>query len=1066
MPGEDTIEMMKLRAVQGELTDLPEDNPRASLSSRIRALLLKATGMPEIAHDFGALGTDKTLTLDTGENDIYTLVSDGAYLYGTLVDGMTGETKVTKIDLSDLTKVTTITLNTGENYGYSVCLDDTYLYVGCNVSPAIIVRVRLADFTRVDALTLNAGENNCYDIYVASSYLYAGLNITPSKIVRIQISDFTRVDELTLTNGGVCALTSEGSFLYAAHFLNPVKVTKIEMSSFTETAIITGTATEYRGQALTIRSGYLYVGLQMFPGDLAKIMKIDLDGFTKVGTISTGIEHLDDIVSDSNYLYATHNRNPSQIAKIELRNFTKETEIVLKTGESQANKAILDGSYIYIGLCRSPAKIVRRYVFPKNRLQDCEISRIHERTVEQSMPLAFYGKVTTYTDPTHFAISTLSRQGNDFFKNWYVYVVRDAAGLGAAPQGEDAKKITGYTSTDGSFTHLAFTANLAVDDEVLILQETLALAGAGGGDYSGDIEIWDSFEYPSNASLQSKWKETGGATSPTRSLTAFYQHYSMSIAISGVGVGEVHRAFAVPKDIGTLHNISITARSNKAAGDSFQFALYDTAGNYSYWTQTIAAQDTWETFNIDPHSSPTGDGGTPVDLDDVIELRLANLTNASTYLFDLIKFESLVASKIGIGYDGLDDAVEDSSSVRGHLLLTNEVLARTGTIYFVGIGGNDANDGKSWTNRRLTVASGYGLCSSGDTLIIGPGTFTEDINFNTDGVWVIGRGQGLNGTAIDGASTMTCGSNRFESIFFLDSAGTVVKVGNDADAQYNEFWNCRIGGGGVAIPVHIDGTAGGRYNIFDHCNIYEGSTASVLIDGGAAIGNIFRKCRIRPQTGVASHGIHVNHASTLRNTFIDCVVVGAGSTGTGIYFQLGTHNIALNCLVNDITTPYNIAANNYIVGCHEGSLIATNNTIQDDLKNNYDKIRGTPASDVIDNLNVNTEVDLIAEVTQTTVAEIDAIYVDYTGWLGDANIIAGTTLTIRVYLDDDAGALQEVGNLRDVITDGLSAGTMVKIEGLGSFERNFKVTVQSSVAPVGGAASDLVKYHFTKYDRE
>ena len=393
-----------------------------------------------------------------------------------------------------------------------------------------------------------------------------------------------------------------------------------------------------------------------------------------------------------------------------------------------------------------------------------------------------------------------------------------------------------------------------------------------------------------------------------------------------------------------------------------------------------------------------------------------------------------------------------------------------GSVYFVGIGGNDANDGKNGATRRLTVASGYGLCSSGDTLIIGPGTFTEDINFNTDGVWIIGRGQGLDGTCISGASTMTCRSNRFEDIFFYDTVGTVVKVGTDANANYNEFPNCRIGGAGSTIPLHIDGSVagGGSFNIFDKCNIYEGSQAAVLIDGGAATGNIFRNnCRIRPQTGVASHGIHVNHASAIRNTFIDCDVVGAGSTGTGIYIQAGTHNIAFNCHVDDITTPYNIAANNYIVGCHEGSLIATNNTIQDDLKNNYDKIRGTPASGVIDNLNVNTEQDLIPEVTQTTVAEIDAIYVDYTGWLGDANITGfAPTLTIRVYIDDDGGTLREVGNLRDVITESVSVGSVVKIDGLGTFERNFKVTVQSSIAPAGGAGSNLVKYHYVKYDKE
>ena len=127
----------------------------------------------------------------------------------------------------------------------------------------------------------------------------------------------------------------------------------------------------------------------------------------------------------------------------------------------------------------------------------------------------------------------------------------------------------------------------------------------------------------------------------------------------------------------------------------------------------------------------------------------------------------------------------------------------------------------------------------------------------------------------------------------------------------------------------------------------------------------------------------------------------------------------------------------------------------------------TPTSGSIDNLNINTEQDLITEVTVTTVVLVDSIYVDFTNWLADASIAAsGANLTIRVYLDDDGGTLREIGNLQDIITEGVSVGSMVQINGIGTFERNFKVTVQSSVAPTGGAASNLVKYHYASYDKE
>lgn len=287
--------------------------------------------------------------------------------------------------------------------------------------------------------------------------------------------------------------------------------------------------------------------------------------------------------------------------------------------------------------------------------------------------LSYYGKITAYTDTTHFKIDGLKGWQDGFFYNWFVYVVRDSGGIGAAPQDELAK-ITNYTSSDGTFTHLAFTTPVAVGDEVLIVHKSVAAALAdGGGGYSGDIEIWDSYEYPSDSTLQSKWTHSGGAAAPVRenappSGAPYYENYCMEAPITGIGVGEIHRNFAVPKDIGTLRNISIAGQSDNAL-DTFRFMLIDSSGNDSYWTQTCTLADTWYNFDIDPHSLPSGTvSGTSVDLDDVVQIRLANMTNGSTYYFDLIIFESLVASTIGLGYDGLSDTVGTTSSVRGHLL--------------------------------------------------------------------------------------------------------------------------------------------------------------------------------------------------------------------------------------------------------------------------------------------------------------------------------------------------------------------------------------------------------------
>jgi len=92
--------------------------------------------------------------------------------------------------------------------------------------------------------------------------------------------------------------------------------------------------------------------------------------------------------------------------------------------------------------------------------------------------LAFYGKVTTYTDTTHFKVAGLLGLGASTFlpaagTPYEIYVFKAD---GAAPQGEQTP-VVAYTTADGTFQHAAFSVILAVDDEVLILHPLLASLG-------------------------------------------------------------------------------------------------------------------------------------------------------------------------------------------------------------------------------------------------------------------------------------------------------------------------------------------------------------------------------------------------------------------------------------------------------------------------------------------------------------------------------------------------------------------------------------------------------------
>lgn len=91
--------------------------------------------------------------------------------------------------------------------------------------------------------------------------------------------------------------------------------------------------------------------------------------------------------------------------------------------------------------------------------------------------IVFRGTVTADDPGVSFTIAGLADQGAGAFIDsntpWYAYVFRDAGGAGAAPQGEQ-QKVTGYTSSTGTFTTDAFSAAVATGDDVIIMSGRIA----------------------------------------------------------------------------------------------------------------------------------------------------------------------------------------------------------------------------------------------------------------------------------------------------------------------------------------------------------------------------------------------------------------------------------------------------------------------------------------------------------------------------------------------------------------------------------------------------------------
>lgn len=277
----------------------------------------------------------------------------------------------------------------------------------------------------------------------------------------------------------------------------------------------------------------------------------------------------------------------------------------------------------------------------KSMDMECKLWKVHDNLIQYASSYGIYfdGMGTMYNTIYHNNITNsvtanvyngVGALYNEWVENYYDDHIVDTNNDGLCD--------TPYTFTTG-------TDYSPVSKRNGWIQESLGFSSGadGGGGLYGGKEIWESFEYPSDTTLRTRWIEGGTAGNPTRSLTSYWGQYSIQTIIGG-GVGHIYRLLSA-RNMNPIANITVAARSNNA-GDTFRFTLYDSSGNYSYWTQTLVGANTWYNFEINIHSVPTGSSATPVDLEDVVEIRMAEMVAGSTYLFDLITFEGLATEDL------------------------------------------------------------------------------------------------------------------------------------------------------------------------------------------------------------------------------------------------------------------------------------------------------------------------------------------------------------------------------------------------------------------------------------
>ena len=204
------------------------------------------------------------------------------------------------------------------------------------------------------------------------------------------------------------------------------------------------------------------------------------------------------------------------------------------------------------------------------------------------------------------------------------------------------------------------------------------------------------------------------------------------------------------------------------------------------------------------------------------------------------------------------------------------------TTYYVGTGGNNANDGLSWANRKLTLNGAEDVpIAAGDTVYVGPGVYRELLTVD-----VSGSGGSPISYIADVAGEHT------------DSVGGIVRITGSADDKANTRASCITASSksyrtfrGFMLDTTsgdlIDTTSADNWIVEDVT--FQPSANNIFgvdFDGSGQSTNTVRRCLFVVLGGGGSGGgVRCNHSANVDNAahvIENCIFLGSGSN-TGVW---------------------------------------------------------------------------------------------------------------------------------------------------------------------------------------
>ena len=248
------------------------------------------------------------------------------------------------------------------------------------------------------------------------------------------------------------------------------------------------------------------------------------------------------------------------------------------------------------------------------------------------------------------------------------------------------------------------------------------------------------------------------------------------------------------------------------------------------------------------------------------------------------------------------------------------------TTYYVGPGGNNANPGTSWAQRKLTLNGAEDIpVAAGDTVYVGPGTYRELLTIDVSGsigspIAYIGDYSGANTSGTKGVVRIS-GSDADTSAVRANCIAATSK-------DYRTFQG-----------FLMDGCTSHLINLATACSNWIVELSSLFALGqtissaGTGTNNVFRRCYLVGTTGSTAN-VLFTHTSVVDNTanlVENCVILGGVDGVRSV--RVGGVTVR-NCLILyqsssgvSVTTALNsgqvMTVNNCIIGFCGTALRAT-----------------------------------------------------------------------------------------------------------------------------------------------